>query len=88
MPIASEYGITATFEEHKAFMEHLASDDEELNTEEIAQVAGGGKGLGLGATACFGIGVGAGGGSGSGCVGLGLGGGAQACWYEGQSEEC
>ena len=88
MPIASEYGITATFEEHKAFMEHLASDDEELNTEEIAQVAGGGKGFGIGATFCAGVGVGTGAGHGTACVGFGVGDATQACVVEGQGVEC
>jgi len=40
VPLAAEYGITATYEEFHTYIEELAND-QELNTDEIAQISGG-----------------------------------------------
>lgn len=58
-PLAAEYGITADYEEYKAYAAEL--EDKEMSADELSQVAGGGKGFGgFGANLCLGIGVGAG----------------------------
>lgn len=41
VPLASEYDITASFDEFKTYIEQLAND-QELSSDEIAQVSGGG----------------------------------------------
>ena len=84
MPIASEYGISATYDEFKAYMEHLASDDVELNTEEIAQVAGGDKGFGI--NLCAGVGVGIG--DSGDCVCAVLGGSTPGGYCSGSTGAC
>jgi len=78
-PLAARYGITATFDEFKAYLESL-NEDRELDSEEIEQIAGGGT-KGVGFQACLVVGVGLGGmeedGEGTDikgyCVGLGAG---------------
>jgi len=86
VPVASEYGISATYDEFKSYMEQL--NDQELNSDEIAQVAGGDT-KGFGATACYVIGVGLGNTTdyvGNKCVVVGAGmGGAEACAGDGVS---
>ena len=80
LPLAKEYGITATLEEVKEYINNVSGQDRELSEDEVNQVAGGKD---FGATACLGWGVGFGD-SGSGkCVVLGAGDGAGACAGEG-----
>jgi len=84
VPLGTEYGISATYDEFKSYMEQL--NNRELSTDEIRQVAGGDP-KGFGATACYGFGIGFGGTQypdGTQCVALGVGiGGAEACAGEG-----
>jgi len=80
VPLAQEYGIAASFEEYKEYINHISSEDRELSEDEIDQVAGGKVSAGgLVAMFCntFGFGIGAGGGSdgGGACAGVGFGGG-------------
>ena len=73
VPLAAQYGITATFDEFKTYMEDFSSA--EMSVEEMEQVAGGiakFNGGGLGGEACKAIGIGAG------AVGTTAGGGACA----------
>ena len=82
VPLAAEYGISATFEEYKAFIDGLR--EEKMSEDELEQVAGGaGKGAGAGLAACLGPGVGVGGGGGSGagvgCIVYGVGWGQMDC---------
>ena len=82
VPLAAEYGISATFEEYKAFIDGLR--EEKMNEDELEQIAGGaGKGAGAGLAACLGPGVGVGGGGGSGagvgCIVYGVGWGQMDC---------
>lgn len=87
VPLAKEYGISATFEEFKEYVADISTEDRELSEDEVNQVAGGTKGIGIGTTACLGIGVGLGGNYGSStsvCAIVGMGGGADACVGEGQ----
>lgn len=81
VPVASEYGISATFDEFKAYMENLNSDTE-MSKEELSQVAGGTKGYG--AAACAGIGAGWAVNSDTGCWWIGAGSSHYACFGEGQ----
>ena len=88
VPVANEYGISATFEEYKAYIENLS--DQEMDDEEIVQVAAGGKNMkGFGAAACIGCGLGFGGGLGDdrafACLAIGGGGNASGCAWEGSS---
>jgi len=86
VPLAKEYGITASFEEFQAYMNQIAGEDRELSEEEVDQVAGGKNG-GFGSSVCMGIGAGLGGGSGSegcgGCALIGGGMGHYECFGEG-----
>ena len=82
VPVASEYGITSTYDELKDYLEGLASV-QELNEDEMEQVAGGSKdsstAYGAGMTFCLYAGLGLGAtADGKGDVGVcvGLGGGA------------
>ena len=86
VPLAKEYGIYASFEEYKEYVDSISNEDRELSIDEANQVAGGGKGLG--ATACLYVGVGLGGSINSdltACLGLGAGWGADACAGNGAS---
>jgi len=88
IPIAKEYGISASFEEFKEYVANISTEDRELSEDEVNQVAGGTKGIGFGTTACLGIGVGLGGSYSddtSVCAVVGIGSGADACAGEGQS---
>lgn len=90
VPIASGYGISATFDEFKDYISSL-NDDAEMSKEELSQVAGGKiNGGGVGATECAGIGIGfgasAGSESGGGCVVIGGGWGKTMCLTVGTSE--
>lgn len=87
-PLAAEYGISATYDEFKEYMDSL--NNREINSDEVAQIAGGtSKGFGLEATACIGIGFGAGAGAGKEgggvCVIWGVGWGSNFCAGEGES---
>lgn len=82
-PIASEYGITATFDEYSEYI-RMISMDSELSADELKQVAGGKiNGGGLGVIECkivgFGAGVGGGAEGGGACVVIGVGSGSAAC---------
>jgi len=86
VPLASEYGITATFDDFKKYLDSIK--DQELSADEIAQVAGGGKdAVGFGASGCLYVGVGWGGGgesgSAAGCAVVGFGNSAAACAGDG-----
>jgi len=86
VPLAKEYGITASFKEFQAYVNGISNEDRELSEDEVNQVAGGKNG-GFGSSVCVGVGVGFGGGSGSegagGCVGVGGGMGHYECFGEG-----
>ena len=99
-PIANEYGITATYDELKAYFEEAAQSSAsangtayELSDEELKALAGGGsgsKGGGLGGTLCIGVGFGLGGGAGKEgggvCAVVGVGWGCDHCLGEGETE--
>ena len=51
VPLAAEYGITATYDEYKEYIRSVP-DDEELSPEELDQVAGGDKMKGFGGAVC------------------------------------
>jgi len=89
VPLAKEYGISASFEEFKEYVVNISNEGRELSIDEINQVAGGGKGGGLGKTWCYVIGGGAGGGAGSesggACVFIGAGWGHVNCMATGDS---
>ncbi len=82
-PIAAEYGITASFEEFRAYQDQLANDDEALSDDEVAQVAGGD---GFGTGACYFIGVGLGIQQGNLCILVGCGIGYAACMEKGSGK--
>ena len=89
-PVAKEYGISATFDEYKGYIERLS--DQELSKDELAQVAGGkisGGGIGVFDCKVLGLGAGAGGGSGAFgfCVILGAGEGMAACLTVGSADD-
>ena len=89
VPLAKEYGISASFEEYKEYANHISGEDRELNEDEVNQVAGGGKGGGFGLSACAIIGIGAGGAgseSGGACAVIGAGYGKTDCMLIGESE--
>ena len=89
VPLASEYGISATLDELKAYQDSF--NDPEMSSDELQQVAGGSKGdweiYGFGGTLCIygGVGIGGSGGGGaqSGCLVIGgsntAGGGMSEC---------
>jgi len=79
VPLAKEYGITASFEEYKEYVSGISNDDRELSEDEINQVAGGSKGAGLGFSLCYGWGLGIGSADGSKCLGVGAGGETGIC---------
>ena len=96
-PIANEYGITATYDELKAYLEEAAKSPasagrtaHELSDEELKALAGGAKGGGFGGTLCLGIGCGAGAGGGKEgagvCAFFGVGWGYDYCVGEGETE--
>ena len=57
LPVAKEYGISASYEELKDYIGNLASTDEIMDEEELKQIAGS-KGGGFGAGVCYGVGIG------------------------------
>ncbi len=63
VPLAKEYGITATYDEFQEYLESLRKISEgecvNLSQDELEQVAGGKSG-GLGAVGCSGVGSGIG----------------------------
>jgi len=83
VPLAKEYGISASFDEFKEYIQNVLNEDRELSDDEVNQVAGGTKGGGLGIGNCIGVGIGAGGGAGESgcgiCAGLGIGSGDYQC---------
>ena len=90
-PVAAEYGITATYDEYKSYMEKISSKDTEMDADEIAQLAGG-RTKGVGATVCFLAGVGIGGTEDDEdvrgyCVVAGFGDSAGACFIKGTTEK-
>ena len=95
VPLGEEYGISATFEEFKQYIEGLKNaKDEKISFDELEQVAGGkgredGSTAGGGVVACSGVGLGLGFGSSNHhlayCTLLGFGSlkGATACFDNG-----
>ena len=90
VPVADEYGITASFDEFKFYLENL--NDAEMTKDELTQVAGG-KGInggGIGVTHCtvLGGGIGVVGTSegGGACMVVGFGWGDQICYTVGVSD--
>ena len=82
VPLAAEYGITATFDEFKAYISEL--DGEEMSKGELQQISGGKvNGGGAGMIACDGTGLGigfAGTTEGGGfCIGIGGGNAGTIC---------
>ena len=57
IPVAKEYGISASYEEVKEYIRNLSYTDEIVSEDELKQIAGG-KGGGFGAGVCFGVGIG------------------------------
>ena len=89
VPIASEYGITATFDEFKEYKSGL--ENAEMSKDELQQIAGGKlDGGGAGYTSCDGVGFGFGAtgsaGGGGACFIIGGGKGTVSCLLIGQSE--
>lgn len=88
VPLAAEYGITATFDEFKDYISSL-NTDAEMTKDELQQVAGGKTG-GLGIEGCYviggGTGVGGGDGSGGACLLIGVGWGFYNCTGSGTTE--
>ena len=89
-PLAAEYGIQATYEEYKEYLENLSN--QELSVDEMEQIAGGKpNGGGLGGGECTGAGFGGGVAvSEHGaviCVFLGMGWGGQACFAAGYAPD-
>ena len=87
LPVAEEYGITASFEDFKDYMASL--NNEELSKDELVQVAGGKlEGVGVGYTTCRVVGLGGGingtSEGGGACVVLGAGWGDTVCAAEGE----
>lgn len=83
-PLAAEYGISSSYDEFHSFM----TSDQEMDSEELAQIAGG-KSAGFGGSTCLilGVGIGGGGGDGAGgaCVMLGAGWGETKCKGSGEA---
>ena len=89
IPLAKEYGLSATFEEFKEYTKAFTGSAEgELSDDELSQVAGG-KGLGAAACASAGIGIGYASKNGisGGCFVFGYGTGFVACAGVGDSAE-
>ena len=90
LPLAKEYGLSATYEEFEEYISGLRADSGELSDDELEQVAGGKiSGGGAGAVLCkyIGGGVGAGGTSDTGggaCVAIGFGYGNALCLILGE----
>ena len=92
VPIAAEYGISATFTEFKEYMDGLQSA--EMSKEELSQVAGGKEEInagGAGAGICYVIGAGVGTATGknygTACSFIGLGWGTTYCAGIGNAED-
>ena len=90
VPVAEEYGISATYEEFQQYISDLASLN--MSDDELAQIAGGDKGYnggGLCGADCkilgAGFGVGAGEKSGNICLVIGVGYGETVCAAVGYS---
>ena len=85
VPLAAEYGISATYDEFRAYLEGIS--DQEMSSDEVKQVAGGVT-KGGGANACFIVGLGGGAvysdeNGGTVCLGVGIGDAAEACVTKG-----
>ena len=88
VPLAAEYGITATFDEFKDYIASL-NNGAEMSKDELCRIAGGKvNGGGVGINQCnyvgLGLGVVASSESGGVCVLIGGGGGADFCWAGGE----
>ena len=89
IPLAKDYGLSATFEEFKEYMGAFTDGAAgELSEDELSQIAGG-KGFGAGACATAGIGIGyaSKGKISDGCLVFGYGSGFVACAVVGDSAE-
>ena len=89
VPIAAEYGISATYAEFSDYMKQLEDEDMRMNKDELKLVAGSGKGGGFGGGICkyVGGGIGAAGesGRGIGCIIIG-GGFTYGCIIKGSKD--
>ena len=89
IPLASEYGISASYDEYKEFITN--PDNLAMSDEELVQVAGGySKGGGTGGGICAAVGFGVGGAAneeaGTVCLWIGLGWGNTSCFGVGNAE--
>ena len=84
IPLAAEYGITATFSEFRDYIDGL--NGTEMSQDELSQVSGGGKGYGAIACELYGLGFGFTDGSlaGGACFVGGMGIRASVCSGEGK----
>jgi hypothetical protein len=92
VPLGAEYGITATYDEFKAYVEGIGKNSGEMSADEMEQVAGGkvnGGGVGMVQCNAFGGGLGIVGGEHGGglCVLIGAGTGDTMCLTAGHSQE-
>ena len=93
LPLAQEYGLSATYDEFSEYVSAAGKADSELSEDELAQIAGGkGGGIGVGECLSLGFGFGAGGAStgddwgGGVCVLIGAGIGIFECIGPGESQ--
>ena len=92
LPLAKEYGLSATYDEYKEYTAAFAGvAGSELSDDELAQVAGGKvNGGGIGGMSCAGLGTGLGGGGGAKggglCGGIGFGWNDLLCFTAGVSK--
>jgi len=83
VPLAKEYGISASFEKFMEYVNSIPNEDRELSEDEVSQIAGGTKGFG--SNFCYAIGFGGGSAGGSFCLVVGGGKGTGSCYGEGHS---
>ena len=84
MPVASEYGISATFSEFKSSMEHLQVMMKNSTRKKLLRFSGGDKGFGI--NLCAGVGVGIG--DSGDCVCAVLGGSTPGGYCSGSTGAC
>ncbi len=92
VPLGTEYGITATYDEFKAYVAGIGKTTQEMSADEMEQVAGGkvnGGGVGMVQCNAFGGGIGlvAGEHGGGLCVLIGAGKGDTMCLTVGASDK-
>ena len=81
VPIAAEYGLSASYDELKEYLDDIETTSKELTPDELEQAAGGGsnKIYGGGINLCYGAGIGLGGSDTTDCIVVGAGGGTTIC---------